>query len=749
MTRRWHWIALFTGALAIRLWQLDAQSLWFDEGSTWAEVTGKDWPQLFAELFSPNAGYPLYHLILKVWVAVAGDGVWALRFPSALAGAAACLAVAWAGGKNFVGAHRDAPVHHSLPAAHASPAAAHASPAAGILAAISPFALWHAQDAKAYSLLFLASALLVGTTLRAAQHGTRRAWLWVVVAAVFAVLVHRLALFGVAATCVVAAAGRREDPVGAYRDVPRHNPRRPARPPVHRALRRAAAIAPAIAALTIAAVGVVGVIAAARGEALGGARVAAGPFTSLGLSLSRFALDRAPGDIDGYAGLPWWLWLAPAALATLLGLAGTAARHNVWAHRDAPLRDPAAAPPDPAPPPAMPPLSASERGLGGEVIMFLIPLVLLAITAALAPVFEPRYAMVAFPAWLILICRPLDGRWRPAAGVVLAGVAIAGVGALTQPGYGLLSRGPVKENWRAAIQLLANRAHPDDLIIVHPYYVKPLYDYYAPRLTRDPLPPAVTFPIFAEGDTGGIARADDAELREFVGRTYDPFFNAAAKGKTRALLLIAPDHAAEVDPPLPGDTYGLVGLRFQYASENGAWGCGDDRFVGVALHCIAFPDVFAQGQTSTPPQPQTPIDAVFGGELRLRGISIAPFDGQLRPGGTLPVTLFWQAETPPRADYRVFLHLCQDCSQPPVANDDGAPLRDVPPAGRTSTWIAGDPVHDERTLVLPPDLPPGRYTLLLGVYAGDGSPATRLAVAAPGDNLLPDARLILATVEIP
>src|SRR5687768_2609045 len=85
-------LLFFVLAFVPRLYRLGAQSLWLDEGGTWSEVigrTGKGWLALFGELWSKDAGYPLYHLLLKVWVSVAGDAEWALRFPSALAGAAA------------------------------------------------------------------------------------------------------------------------------------------------------------------------------------------------------------------------------------------------------------------------------------------------------------------------------------------------------------------------------------------------------------------------------------------------------------------------------------------------------------------------------------------------------------------------------------------------------------------------------------------------------------------------------------
>jgi hypothetical protein len=97
----------------------------------------------------------------------------------------------------------------------------------------------------------------------------------------------------------------------------------------------------------------------------------------------------------------------------------------------------------------------------------------------------------------------------------------------------------------------------------------------------------------------------------------------------------------------------------------------------------------------------------------------------------------------------MFLHLCRDCASPPLASDDDSPpLRGYAPAGKTTTWRIGDPVHDERTLALPADLTLGRYTLLLGVYpAGDPSEQARLAVQS-GAPVLGGTRLVLGEIEI-
>lgn len=688
--------ALTALAFGLRLYRLDAQSLWLDEGSTWVEVTGKGWLALFAELFSPNAGYPLYHLLLKAWVLVAGDSEWALRFPSALAGALVVPALMAAAGELRVAAGRanDGYVLALV----------------GFLAAVSPYALWYAQDAKVYSLLILISALLLWTLLRALRSETPHGWLLFAVVALISVFVHRLALLSLAGAVFVIALHfwRRGSGVGRW---------------------QARLWAAGGAALSI--VGVVGVLLATRDERMISERSAVGALEGLWFTFAHFSLSRWPGELEGYLGLPALVWLLPFGALTVWGVAVIA--------RDA---------------------RAGHSGASAVLGLFLAPLALFAIVHTLAPVYEARYAASAFPAWLLVLTYPLIARpgdinlshpsqksvTRPVAATLVAVSLAACVAALAQPGKGLFSGDPVKEQWREAVAALAARVHPDDLVLAHPHYVMPMYAYYAPRVTPDPLPQPVTFPMFAEGDTCGIVNPTRQQMLECIRRRFEPFYNQQATGKKRALLLIAPDHARTVDPPpLPVDRFGWVGLRFQYPQRT--WPCGGVEFVGVLLMCQSFPETFNPGGPGTIPQPDQALEAVFGGELRLRGVTVALHGGAARAGGALPVTLYWEAVTPPTRDYRMFLHLCRDCEIPPLANDDGPPLGGYAPAGLTTTWRVGDPVHDERALALPRDLPPGRYTLLLGVYSGDGAPATRLPIKTSASTL-PENRLVVGTVEV-
>jgi mannosyltransferase len=738
----------FVLALAIRLYNLGAQSLWLDEGGTWAEITGKGWGALLADLWSEKAAYPLYHVLLKAWVAAAGDSEWALRFPSALAGAGAVAAIYlaaaelrrpptdpstrpfdWLRGRLRAGDRRPPP----SPAISGGRRGGDWS-AVGTIAALlittSPFALWYAQDAKVYSLLMLIVALELWALLRALRHNDGRAWLLVFGSAVVSLFVHRLALLAAAGAALAylvvwppADNRSRYDATAVSTDTSRFPFSVFRFPSPARAIFAVVTLALAVASVVGLAIGV---SVESRGTS---GHIAAGPIQSLWLTFTHFSLDR--GDIAGMLGLPLVVWALPCAALTLWGLA-------LLAH-DARRRPAALA----------------------VLCMFAAPLALLAVALAFKPVYEARYATVAFPAWILVLAYPfarsptVDRRpsWFSVLGSLsLSSLLLVNVLVLFQPTHGLFSGAPVKEQWRAAVEDLAHQVHPDDLIILHPYFVKPLWDYYAPRVTPDPLPQPVTFPVFAAGHCASTYQYP-VDVRNCIQREYnEPYFNKQAYGKKRALLLIAPDHANIVDPPVnpPHDKYGFVGLRFQYASEQRAWPCGGsgDRYIGVEIMCESFPETYNAGGPGMIPQPTVKLSATFGGELRLRGYSLDLFDGAVRPGGSLPVTLYWAAAVRPTRAYTMFLHLCRDCNAPPLAQDDGPPLQGYDPAGVTTTWRVNGPVHDERALELPKSLPLGRYTLLLGIYpTGDPSEDARLPVVS-GAHVIGGTRLVLGEVVV-
>jgi hypothetical protein len=137
--RRWTiaWgAAILLIAWGIRLWGLGAQSLWFDEGWSWhlARMPLAEMARTTASDRSP----PLYYALLYVWIMLAGQSEFAMRFVSALADTAALA---------FVIAFARAlwcDARHDLPAL-----------LSGFAYACCPFVVWYAQETRMYALVAL------------------------------------------------------------------------------------------------------------------------------------------------------------------------------------------------------------------------------------------------------------------------------------------------------------------------------------------------------------------------------------------------------------------------------------------------------------------------------------------------------------------------------------------------------------------------------------------------------------------
>ena len=126
--------------------------------------------------------------------------------------------------------------------------------------------------------------------------------------------------------------------------------------------------------------------------------------------------------------------------------------------------------------------------------------------------------------------------------------------------------------------------------------------------------------------------------------------------------------------------------------------------------------------SATPPLQDT--DQSFTTGPRLTGFSFTPAVARL--GDTLLVTLQWQATTPMALDYTVYTQL-RDASGRVAAQLDSQPASGTRP---TSGWQPGETVLDRKAILLPPDLPPGDYTLQVGLY--ELATLKRLTLAAGG-----------------
>ncbi len=131
---------------------------------------------------------------------------------------------------------------------------------------------------------------------------------------------------------------------------------------------------------------------------------------------------------------------------------------------------------------------------------------------------------------------------------------------------------------------------------------------------------------------------------------------------------------------------------------------------------------------------QRETQATFGPDLALAGWSLEGLDGTgLEPGRPLTVTVVWQAQQVPAADYTAFAHLVDEAGQG-WAGDDHQPYDGLYP---TSAWGSREMVRDQFSLSLPAAAPPGLYRLLLGWY----NPATGERLPVDGESSLPLAFL--------
>jgi mannosyltransferase len=139
----------------LRLDDLTAQSLWYDEIITWRQTRGT-----LAELFSltANDNYPpLYNLLTYVSVNLLGETELGLRLPAALLGIGNIVAIYFLASRL---------------------GGAFAGLAAALLLALSGFHIWYSQEARMYSLLALTATLFAMALLdRLMSLAPRRPWL--------------------------------------------------------------------------------------------------------------------------------------------------------------------------------------------------------------------------------------------------------------------------------------------------------------------------------------------------------------------------------------------------------------------------------------------------------------------------------------------------------------------------------------------------------------------------------------------
>jgi mannosyltransferase len=165
-------------AAGLRFVTLGVQSYHHDEVITASRILRGDFVHAMEAVGFSESTPPLYYAVAWGWTQLTGTGEWGLRSLSALAGVL------------------------TVPVAYLVAAELRGRRAglwAAALVAVNPMLLWYSQEARAYSLMALFSALSLLWTIRAARSGRRRDFLWWGLFSGLAFATHYFAVFPIVA----------------------------------------------------------------------------------------------------------------------------------------------------------------------------------------------------------------------------------------------------------------------------------------------------------------------------------------------------------------------------------------------------------------------------------------------------------------------------------------------------------------------------------------------------------------------
>ncbi len=170
-------VGIVVVAAILRLAWLGDHSIWYDEAFT-VQIARSSWGHLLPTIRSTDMHPPLYYLIMKTWVGLAGTSEAAIRLPSVVFGIVSVV-LTYCLGRRLLSER--------------------VGLVAGALLAVSPFSIMASQDARMYALL---SVLVLSATLAlliAVERESVPAWSWYAILIAATIYTHYLALFTFAA----------------------------------------------------------------------------------------------------------------------------------------------------------------------------------------------------------------------------------------------------------------------------------------------------------------------------------------------------------------------------------------------------------------------------------------------------------------------------------------------------------------------------------------------------------------------
>ncbi len=667
-------VAILLLALGLRLYRIDAQSLWNDEGTSVA-LAQRDLATIARDA-AADIHPPLYYWLLHGWIKLVGTNETGVRSLSALLGVG-LVALIYALGRLLTGRW--------------------AGLGAAFLAAVNPFQVYYSQEARMYMLLAVWGALAFYAALR---------WAF-----------------------ALSPWGERVGVRGELHDE-QHLPPPPAPPPREGSNARLGwAIVYVLAGaaglythyafpLVLLPVNLVVLLDMGlrwrqtatmnrRSERAKPAKAGSGQGDSLPFVLAAGPVAR---------------WLALQAAVALLFLP--------WL--PAAVRQLAAWPRLAQATGFLPALANTWRWLNfgptvdiGQVILPLLVLGVLASVGVLAlligqgekPIRMTRRAAVLLLLW---VCLPVAlmlalGLYREAylKFLLTASPAVVLLLAVGVPR-------PVRDSSRI-VAVLASAAFVLTASLVLVPYARALHNYYTePDYARDDYR-AIAAYVEAVGRPGDAVLLNAPGQQEVFGYYYEGALPVHPLPASRPLDPAATEAALKALAPPGGRIFAVLWATDESDPERfiegwldtNAYKALDAWYGDVRLAVYAVPE-------RTPEAPDRRLDVRLGSLANDDAITLLGYSqltghlatGDIASGDIAPITLFWRAERAPAARYKVFLHALD-------AGNHIVGQRDAEPGGGarlTILWQPGEVVADNYGLPIHPATPPGAYRVEVGMY---------------------------------
>jgi hypothetical protein len=249
--------------------------------------------------------------------------------------------------------------------------------------------------------------------------------------------------------------------------------------------------------------------------------------------------------------------------------------------------------------------------------------------------------------------------------------------------------------------------------------------YSQRRLAEHPCRPAIEQLQARSGDTTTVL----ATPQETVWRDFYPWLHS---GYTLRILEGYNPHDRPADDVIAEKmaALGAEGEFWWVEQGNSGWSPAAQQFLAQPGATLFDEQVLGACRIARMALlPTAPVATVLaaGGEIALWAVDQRLDDAT----GTLALTLYWSTAAPVKGNYTVFTQLF-DPSGAMIAQQDNAPVNGAAP---TDAWQPGARVRDPYRLTLPPNAPPGPYTLHIGMYDAQGRQTMLLADGAQADHL--------------